>query len=98
MARCASASAQSGLVDFRWRLLRIAEDEKTWSKWPHIGLCLVIEIDDLRFIECDATVGCRGMALMDNFLLVRDSGATRQTEVEPRITSARTSSPYLWGA
>jgi hypothetical protein len=37
-------------------------------------LYLVIEIDDLRFIERDATVGCRGMALMDNFLLVGDPG------------------------
>jgi len=59
------------LLTFVEVLLRIAEGENvTWPKWPHLGLCLVIEIDDLRFIERDATVGCRGMALMDNFLFV----------------------------
>ena len=53
----------------------------TWPKWPHLGLCLVIEIDDLRFIERDATVGCREMALMDNFPLARHSGATPKCRV-----------------
>jgi hypothetical protein len=33
----------------------------------------VIEIDDLRFIERDATIGCRGWPLMDNFLRARHS-------------------------
>jgi hypothetical protein len=37
---------------------------------------LVIEIDELRFIERDATIGCRGMALMDTLLLARDSGTS----------------------
>jgi hypothetical protein len=32
---------------------------------------LVIEIDNLRFIERDATAGCHEMALMDNFPLPR---------------------------
>ena len=48
----------------------------TWQKWPYLGLCLVIEIDDLRFIERDATVGCRGMARKDNFLLAGYPGTT----------------------
>jgi len=37
-----------------------------------IWLYLVIEIDDLRFIERDAAVGCRRMAPMNNFLFARD--------------------------
>jgi hypothetical protein len=83
MTRCASPSAQSGLVGFRWRLLRIAEDGKnvTWPEWPHLGLCLVSEIDNLRFIERDATIGSHEMALMYNFLLARHSGATPKCRV-----------------
>jgi hypothetical protein len=57
------------LLTFVRGLLRIAEGENvTWQKRLHFGLCLVIEIDDLRFIERNATIGRRGMALMDNFL------------------------------
>ena len=47
-------------------MAEVKKNKVTWPKWPHIRLCLVIEIDDLRFIERDATVGCRGMALVDN--------------------------------
>jgi hypothetical protein len=63
-------------VDFRWKFTQDRGRLKKrcdFAKWPHLGLCLVIEIDDLRFIERDATVGCRGTALMDNFLLARYS-------------------------
>jgi hypothetical protein len=71
------------LLTFVGGLLRIAEDEKnvTWPKWPRLGLCLVIEIDNLRFIERDATVGCHEIALMDNFPLARHSGATPKCRV-----------------
>jgi hypothetical protein len=71
------------LLTFVGGLLRIAEDEKnvTWPKWPHLGLCLVIQIDNLRLIERDATVGCHEMALMDNFPLARHSGATPKCRV-----------------
>jgi hypothetical protein len=49
----------------------------------------VVEIDDPRFIECDATVGYREMALMDNFPLARDSWNKALLSVSDLTISAR---------
>jgi hypothetical protein len=49
---------------------------------------LVIEIDNLRFIERDATVGCHDMALMDNFPLARHP-VTRVPAGEPDMAGLK---------
>lgn len=46
------------LLTFVGGLFRIAEGQKCdLAKWPTLRVVFVIEIDDLGFIERDATVG-----------------------------------------